>query len=236
MKSLPLHAALAALILGSAAPLAAKPLVVCTEASPEGFDVVQYTTAVTFDASSETLFNRLVDFTPGTTDIQPALAERWDISADGLTYTFHLRQGVKFHTTDYFTPTRDFNADDVLWSLRRQLDPQHPWHDKTSVGYPYFESMAFGKLLKSVDKTDDRTVVITLTRLKHRFCATWPWASPRSTPPSTATSCSRLARPATSTASRSAPARSSSSATTRTPRSATSPTRTISVASHRPMP
>ncbi|MGE8456776.1 MAG: ABC transporter substrate-binding protein, partial [Pseudomonas alloputida] len=164
-----LRLTLAALILGSATHLAAKPLVVCTEASPEGFDVVQYTTGVTFDAASETLFNRLVDFKPGTTDIQPALAERWEISADGLTYTFHLRQGVKFHSTEYFTPTREFNADDVLWSLRRQLDPAHPWHDKTSVGYPYFESMAFKQLLKSVDKTDDHTVVITLNRPEAPF-------------------------------------------------------------------
>ena len=169
MKPLPLRAALAAMILGAAGNLAAKPLVVCTEASPEGFDIVQYTTAVTADASAEALFNRLVDFKPGTTDIQPALAERWEVSADGLTYTFHLRQGVKFHTTDYFTPTRDFNADDVLWSLNRQLDPNHPWHAKTSVGYPYFESMAFRQLLKSVTKTDEHTVVITLNRPEAPF-------------------------------------------------------------------
>jgi dipeptide transport system substrate-binding protein len=169
MISLPLRATLAAVILGAASNLAAKPLVVCTEASPEGFDIVQYTTAVTADASAETVFNRLVDFKPGTTDIEPALATRWDISADGLTYTFHLREGVKFHTTDYFKPTRDFNADDVLWSLNRQLRPDHPWHAKTSVGYPYFESMAFKQLLKSVDKTDDHTVVITLTRPEAPF-------------------------------------------------------------------
>jgi len=169
MKTLPLRAALAALVLGAAGNLAAKPLVVCTEASPEGFDIVQYTTAVTADASAETVFNRLVDFKPGTTDIQPALAESWDISDDGLTYTFHLRKGVKFHTTDYFTPSREFNADDVLWSLNRQLDPKHPWHAKASVGYPYFESMAFRDLLKSVTKTDDHTVVITLNRPEAPF-------------------------------------------------------------------
>ncbi|MFK3683235.1 MULTISPECIES: ABC transporter substrate-binding protein [Pseudomonas] len=169
MRSLPLRAALAAVILGAASNLAAKPLVVCTEASPEGFDIVQYTTAVTADASAETVFNRLVDFKPGTTDIQPALAERWEVSDDGLTYTFHLRQGVKFHTTDYFKPTRDFDADDVLWSIRRQLDPNHPWHDKTSVGYPYFESMAFKDLLKSVEKTDAHTVVFTLNRPEAPF-------------------------------------------------------------------
>lgn len=169
MKTLPLRAALAALVLSQAAGLAAKPLVVCTEASPEGFDIVQYTTAVTADAAAQTVFNRLVDFKPGTTEIQPALAERWDISPDGLTYTFHLRQGVRFHTTEYFTPTRDMNADDVLWSFRRQLDPGHPWHDKTSVGYPYFESMSFSDLLKSVEKQDDHTVVFTLNRPEAPF-------------------------------------------------------------------
>ncbi|MFB4392587.1 MULTISPECIES: ABC transporter substrate-binding protein [unclassified Pseudomonas] len=169
MTSLPLRAAIAAVIFGATSHVAAKPLVVCTEASPEGFDIVQYTTGVTADASAETVFNRLVDFKPGTTEIQPALAQSWEISADGLTYTFHLREGVKFHTTDYFKPTRAFNADDVLWSLNRQLLKNHPWHDKTSVGYPYFESMAFQDLLKSVEKTDDHTVVITLTRPEAPF-------------------------------------------------------------------
>ncbi|MBA1201826.1 ABC transporter substrate-binding protein [Pseudomonas capeferrum] len=169
MNPLALRAALAAIILSASSGLWAKPLVVCTEASPEGFDIVQFTTAVTADAAAETVFDRLVDFKPGTTELQPALAERWEISADGLTYTFHLRQGVKFHRTDYFTPTRDFNADDVLWSFQRQLDPNHPWHDKTSVGYPYFESMSFKNLLTSVEKRDAHTVVFTLSRPQAPF-------------------------------------------------------------------
>ena len=169
MTSLPRRVTLAALLLGAMGPLAAKPLVVCTEASPEGFDIVQYTTAVTADAAAETVFNRLVDFKPGTTEVEPALAERWEISDDGLTYTFHLRQGVKFHTTPWFTPTRDFDADDVLWSFNRQLDPKHPWHDKTSVGFPYFDSMAFRQLLQSVTKTDAHTVVFTLKRPEAPF-------------------------------------------------------------------
>ncbi|MBF8781786.1 ABC transporter substrate-binding protein [Pseudomonas fulva] len=169
MKSSMLMVTLAVLLLATASSLSAKPLVVCTEASPEGFDMVQYTSAVTSDAAARTLFDRLVDFKPGTTDIEPSLAERWDISPDGLTYTFHLRKGVKFHTTDYFKPSRDFNADDVLWSFHRQLDRSHPWHDKTSVGYPYFESMAFGELLQSVDKLDEHTVAFRLTRPEAPF-------------------------------------------------------------------
>ena len=171
MKMLPLRAAIAAALLSVAVGASAKPLVVCTEASPEGFDMVQYTTAVTGDAVSETIFNRLVGFKPGTTEVVPALAESWDISDDGLTYTFHLRKGVQFHTTDYFKPTRDMNADDVVWSFQRQLDPKHPWHKLSSVGFPYFESMGFKELLKSVEKVDDNTVKFTLTRREAPFLA-----------------------------------------------------------------
>jgi dipeptide transport system substrate-binding protein len=168
---LPLRAAIAAALLSVAVGVSAKPLVVCTEASPEGFDMVQYTTAVTGDAVSETIFNRLVGFKPGTTEVIPALADSWDISEDGLTYTFHLRKGVKFHTTEYFKPTRDMNADDVVWSFQRQLDPNHPWHKLSSVGFPYFESMGFKELLKSVEKIDDNTVTFTLTRREAPFLA-----------------------------------------------------------------
>ena len=171
MKMLPLQAAMAAALLSVAIGVSAKPLVVCTEASPEGFDPVLYTTAVTADAAAETMFNRLVDFKPGTTEIVPALAKTWEISDDGLTYTFHLRDDVKFHTTDYFKPTRNLNADDVLWSFQRQLDPKHPWHNKSTTGFPYFESMGFKELLKSVEKTDDHTVVFTLTRPEAPFLA-----------------------------------------------------------------
>lgn len=88
MKRLPLRSALAVAVFSTALSVSAKPLVVCTEASPEGFDIVQYTTAVTADASAETILNRLADFKPGTTDVEPALAERWEISPDGLEYTF----------------------------------------------------------------------------------------------------------------------------------------------------
>ncbi|WP_297842664.1 ABC transporter substrate-binding protein [Pseudomonas sp.] len=169
MKLVSLRTSIALALFSVAVSVSAKPLVVCTEASPEGFDIVQYTTAVTADAAAETILNRLVDFAPGTTDVVPGLAERWEISPDGLTYTFHLRQGVKFHTTDYFKPTRTLNADDVLWSFQRQLDPKHPWHGKSLIGFPYFESMGFTELLKSVEKIDDSTVKFTLTRPESPF-------------------------------------------------------------------
>ncbi|BCD86783.1 ABC transporter [Pseudomonas solani] len=150
---------------------AASSLVVCTEASPEGFDIVQYTTATTGDAAAETLFDRLVQFAPGSTRLQPGLAERWDISVDGLTYDFQLRRGVKFHTTPWFTPSREFNADDVLWSFQRQLDPKHPWHGLSPRGFPYAESMAFAQLIERIEKLDDHRVRFVLRHPEAPFLA-----------------------------------------------------------------
>ena len=108
------------LALGAAAPAMAKTFVYCSEGSPEGFDPVPYTAGTTFDASAHPIYNRLVEFKKGTTEVEPGLAESWEVSEDGLEYTFHLRKGVKFHSNDKFTPTRDFNADDVIFSYDRQ--------------------------------------------------------------------------------------------------------------------
>ncbi len=165
----PTWAALALLL--AAAPALARPLVVCTEGSPEGFDITQYTAATTADATAETVYERLVQFAPGSTKVIPALAQSWDISADGLAYTFHLRPGVKFQRTDYFTPTRTFNADDVLWSFQRQLDPTHPWNKLAPRGFPYAQSMGLPGLIERVEKVDDLTVRFTLRHPEAPFLA-----------------------------------------------------------------
>ncbi|MEW6704843.1 MAG: ABC transporter substrate-binding protein [Pseudomonadota bacterium] len=159
----------AALMLGSAH--AAGTLTVCTEASPDGFDIVQYESAVTNDAAGRTLYDQLLGFKPGTTEVVPGLAEKWEISPDGLTYTFHLRKGVKFHTTPWFKPTRDLNADDVVWSINRVNDKNHPAHGVAKNGYVYWEGMGMSKLIKSVEKVDAHTVRITLTRPEAPFLA-----------------------------------------------------------------
>ncbi len=152
----------AAMILGLAASASAKTLVYCSEGSPEGFNPSLYTAGTTFDATSRPIFNRLVEFELGTTKVIPALAESWDVSDDGLVYTFNLRKGVKFQTTKEFTPSRDFNADDVLYSFNRQLLPDHPYHKVSGGAYEYFNGMDMPNLLKSVDKVDDYTVRFTL--------------------------------------------------------------------------
>ncbi len=151
-----------AVAVGFGATASAKTLVYCSEGSPEGFNPSLYTAGTTFDASSRQIYNRLVEFERGSTKIVPALAESWEVSSDGLVYTFHLRKGVKFQTTKSFKPSRDFNADDVLFSFNRQLKKDHPYHKVSGGGYEYFNAMDMPNLLKSVEKVDDYTVRFTL--------------------------------------------------------------------------
>ncbi|MEO9386621.1 ABC transporter substrate-binding protein [Chromobacterium phragmitis] len=149
-------AALAALL--PLAAYAAKPLTVCTDANPEGFDVVQYNSLVTTNASADVLMNRLVEYDAAAGKLQPGLASSWEVSEDGLSYTFHLRPNVGFHSTDYFKPTRKLNADDVALTFDRMLNPDNPWHKTAPAGYPHAQSMQFPKLIKAVRKLDPQTV------------------------------------------------------------------------------
>jgi len=147
-------------------------LVYCSEASPQSFNPQLVTSGTTFDASSRQIYNRLVEFSPGTSHITSSLATSWDISADGKEYIFYLRKDVQFQTTDFFKPSRHFNADDVLFSFQRQWKRTHPFHKTSSLGFPYFESMALGKLIKDIVKLDDYRVKFILNNPDAPFLAT----------------------------------------------------------------
>lgn len=163
-----------------ASQASAKTFVYCSEGSPEGFDPGMYTAGTTFDAAAHTVYSRLLEFTPGTTSTEPGLAESYEVSEDGTVYTFKLRPGVKFHTTEFFTPTRDLNADDVIFSIERQIKADHPWHQYVAgTAWEYASSMGFPSLIKSIEKVDELTVKFTLTRPEAPFVASiaMPFAS-----------------------------------------------------------
>ena len=63
----------------------------------------------------DNVFEALVAYADESTSLEPGLAKSWDIAADGKTYTFHLRKGVRFHDG---TP---FNADAVVFSIGRMM-------------------------------------------------------------------------------------------------------------------
>ncbi|MCA3554560.1 ABC transporter substrate-binding protein [Aestuariivirga sp.] len=153
-------ALLASSMLAANAAEAAKTLVYCSEGSPENFTPAINTTGTSFDAARP-VYNRLVQFTPGTTEVEPALAESWTVSPDGLTITFKLRPGVKFHSgVNGFTPTRDLTAEDVIWSFDRQSKPDHPYAKISGGSFDYFNDMGMPDLLESITKGDDDLTVI----------------------------------------------------------------------------
>ena len=161
---------LAGAMLAAVHPAGAKTLVYCSEGSPENFNPMLNTTGTTFDANRP-IYNRLIEFKHGSTDLEPGLAESWDQSADGKTFTFHLRHGVKWHSNALFKPTRDFNADDVLFSFNRQGSEASPYHKISGGSYDYYGDMGFAKLITAIDKVDDYTVKFTLAEPQTPFLA-----------------------------------------------------------------
>jgi dipeptide transport system substrate-binding protein len=158
-----------------AASVNAKTLVYCSEGSPENFNPQLYTSGTSVDASAVPVFNRLVDFKAGTTELVPSLAESWEISPDGTVYTFHLRKNVKFQSNKQFKPTRDFNADDVIFSFMRQMDPKNPYHNVSGGTYSNFESLELSTLIKQIERVDDHTVRFMLSHPEAPFLADLGW-------------------------------------------------------------
>ncbi|MCB5408720.1 ABC transporter substrate-binding protein [Pseudogemmobacter faecipullorum] len=108
----------------------------------------------------KSLFDTLVDYEPGTTRLRMGLAESYETGAEGLSYIFHLRPGVRFHNG------REMQAEDVVWSLNRAVDPA-----TGSPGQAFFsmiegyEAAAAGQApLSGVTAPDARTVEIRLSR------------------------------------------------------------------------
>ncbi|MCB0340947.1 MAG: ABC transporter substrate-binding protein [Pseudobdellovibrionaceae bacterium] len=148
-----------------------KTFVYCTEASPKIFNPQMATDGPTFNASAQTVYNRLVDFKRGTTEVIPSLAESWTVSQDGLTYTFDLRKDVKFHSIENYTPQRNFNAEDVIFTIDRMRQKSHPYHQVNGGVYEYFSAMEMDKIIKDIKKIGDYRVQFVLSRPEAPFLA-----------------------------------------------------------------
>ncbi|HEX5287212.1 MAG TPA: ABC transporter substrate-binding protein [Polaromonas sp.] len=158
----------AVMTLMALSPVSAKTLVFCSEGSPENFYPGVNTTGTSFDAN-EQIYDNIVKFERGGTKVVPGLADHWTISKDGTEYTFFLRKGVKWHSNKNFKPTRDFNAEDFLFTIERQWKETDPYFKVTSSNHAYFGDMGMPKLLKTVEKVDDYTVKIVLNQPEAPF-------------------------------------------------------------------
>ena len=155
---------------------------------PEGFNPQLFTAGTTFDASSKPVYNRLIEFERGDTKTVPGLAESFTVSDDGLTYTFKLRQGVKWHTTKDFTPTRDFNADDVVFTFDAAARPEPSVPQGLGRHLRILRQHGHDQPARSPSRRS--TTIRSSSRWRHRrrrSSPTSPWISPRSCRPNTPT-------------------------------------------------
>ena len=120
----------------------------------------------------DNIFEALVFYADESTALEPGLAESWDISPDGKTYTFHLRKGVQFHDG---TP---FNADAVVFSIGRMMKERNVkfngkgWEIPAQDRPPeYWVSMEMDKTVGAIEAVDEYTVVFKLKRVEAPFMA-----------------------------------------------------------------
>ncbi len=127
-----------------------------------GLDPARETDGESFYATAQ-IYDTLVEFVPGTTEIRPALAESWDVSDDGLTYTFNLREGVSFHDG---TP---FNAEAAQFSFERQLNEDHPYYQYGP--WKYWGYMDMNSIVESINVVDEYTLEFELAKNEAPFIA-----------------------------------------------------------------
>ncbi len=120
----------------------------------------------------DNILEALVEYKDESTDVEPGLAESWTISPDGLTYTFKLRKGVKFHDGT------SFNADTVVFSLGRQMKERKlkffgkGWEIPAQERPPeYWVTMEMDKTVDAIEAADEYTVVFKLKRVEAPFIA-----------------------------------------------------------------
>ncbi|GGL31413.1 ABC transporter substrate-binding protein [Phycicoccus endophyticus] len=133
--------------------------------APELFDPLYATDGETFRVTRQ-IHQGLLGIKPGTADVQPELAESWEPSDDGLSWTFHLRQGVKF------SDGTDFDADAVCYNMERMYNQKGAGQTAAEYWTYFFGTFSDdpeGSLYKSCEAKDADTAVIDVTRTTSSF-------------------------------------------------------------------
>ena len=156
-------------------------LTYCTNASGFSFNPQTADAGTSMNVVTEQIYNKLFEIKNHSANVTPVLAQSYSISPDNKEILINLRRGVKFHHTPWFTPTRDFNAEDVVFSINRVLghdtylptlaetaitykNPQYKvFHEQArKVRFPYFDSIKLNEKIKSVTALSPYQVKIEL--------------------------------------------------------------------------
>ena len=168
------------MLLGAAAPAVAQTFIFGGQGEPVQFDPAVITDGISAKVTRQ-IFDTLYEFKPGTTLVQPALAEKAEASADGKTWTLELRKNVKFHDGE------PFDAKAVVWNFERWMNTRNPQHDnqiKAGQTFEYFEGQFDGfddkSVIEKVEATGANTVKFTLRQPQAPFLqnmAMFPFAN-----------------------------------------------------------
>ncbi|OOF84317.1 ABC transporter substrate-binding protein [Rodentibacter ratti] len=157
-------------------------LIYCTNVSGFSFNPQTADAGTSMNVVTEQIYNKLFEIKNHSATVTPSLAVSYSTSADGKEILINLRKGVKFHHTPWFTPTRDFNAEDVVFSINRVLghdtylpildqekseydkNPQYRiFHEQAKrVRFPYFDSIKLNQKIKSITAVNPYQVKIEL--------------------------------------------------------------------------
>ena len=143
--------------------------VFCGQGIPASFNPQLVESGLTSESLGPQIFDSLFLLDPVTHQPVSNLAVQWSANDLHTEFIFKLREDVEFQSTDWFTPTRLMNASDVVFSFQRILDPEHPFHHVGMSSYPWFSSIDFQGLVKSVEAVDDHHVKFVLNRPDNTF-------------------------------------------------------------------
>ncbi|MDK9739833.1 peptide ABC transporter substrate-binding protein SapA [Vibrio sp. D404a] len=146
-----------------------KGFIYCGQGNPSTFNPQLVDSGITAESLSPQIFDTLLQLDPETYRPQPNIATEWSVNKAGTEYTFKLRPDVNFQTTDWFTPTRTLNAQDIVFSFERITNSSHPFHYVGGGLYPWFAGIDFQNLVENIEALDELTVKFTLTRPDNSF-------------------------------------------------------------------
>jgi peptide/nickel transport system substrate-binding protein len=171
MRLITLASLLAAALLGAAVPVSAQTFVFGAQGEPVQLDPAVITDGISSRLTRQ-IYDGLVKYRGATTEVEPALAEKWDVSRDGKVWTFQLRKGVKFHDGN------PLDAAAVVWNFERWWKTAHPQHDnqvKAGQTFEYWEGQFGGfddkSIVSAVEAVGTHTVRITLKEPQAPFLA-----------------------------------------------------------------
>jgi len=158
-------------LLCAAAQASAQTFVFGGQGEPVQLDPAVITDGISSRITRQ-LYDGLVKYRGATTEVEPALAEKWEVSRDGKVWTFQIRKGVKFHDGN------PLDAAAVVWNFERWWKAGHPQHDnqvKAGQTFEYWEAQFAGfddkSIVTAVEAVGTHTVRITLKEPQAPFLA-----------------------------------------------------------------